>query len=93
MVDLFFFFFFFFFFLFLVSHVVVSCQNWINKEHTSHQVNCREYKLIDHTAILKDEALHLDLLEIVTGRSDIVGCEDTAEFTRAVAERQKYMKR
>ena len=66
-------------------------QNWLNKEHTSHQVNCREYKLTDHTAILKDEKLHLDLLEIVSGKSDIVGCDDTPQYRRAVQEQQKYM--
>jgi hypothetical protein len=68
-------------------------KNWLKKENTTHEVNCREYKLVGHTAILKDEALHLDLLEIVSGKSDIAGCEDTPQFRAAVREREKYTKR
>jgi hypothetical protein len=48
---------------------LVECKNWIKREHTSHEVNCKEYKLSGHLQILKDEELHLDLLEIVSSKS------------------------
>ncbi len=73
---------------------LVECKNWIKLEHTSHQVNCKEYKLIDHTQILKEEQLHLDLLEIISGKSNIKGCDDTQtpKFKEAVAENLKMKK-
>ena len=71
---------------------LVECKNWIKKENTTHQVNCKEYDLRGHTEILKDIELHLDLLEIVTGKSNITGCLDSPEFLRAVDEMKKYRK-
>ena len=69
-----------------------ECKNWIDLEHTTHPVNCREYNLVGHAAILKDVALHADLLEIVTGVSDISGCADidTPKYVAAVEEVKRY---
>ena len=72
---------------------LIECKNWLNVEHTSHAVNCREYNLTGHSQILKDEELQLDLLEIVTGRSNITGCEDSVHYVKAVEERKKYMRK
>lgn len=71
---------------------LIECKNWVKIEKTRHEVNCKEYDLRDHSAILKDDELHLDLLEIVTGKSNIKGCKDiqTPKFMEAVEEMNKY---
>jgi hypothetical protein len=69
---------------------LVECKNWESVEPKPLQVNCRTYNLTGHAAVLKDAALHLDLLEIVTGTSDILGCADTPEYLQAVQETEKY---
>ncbi len=93
--------------MFLESNLVQQCVAYVSPSNLHSNLLFRVHRLpfgslfthrdskqlIGHTAILKDEALHLDLLEIVANKSDIVGCADTPEFLRAVQEREKYMKR
>ncbi len=71
---------------------LIECKNWKNVEKTTHSVNCREYKLKEHSQMLRDAVVHLDILEIVTGKSDIKGCADpdTPKFVEAVAELKKW---
>lgn len=71
---------------------MVECKNWLDIEHTTHKVNCREYKLQEHSQILRDAVVHLDILEIVTDKSDIKGCNDTdlPMFVKAKQQMLKY---
>ena len=66
---------------------LVECKSWLTEET---DVNCKEYHLTDHTEILKDEELHVDLLAIVTGQSPIKGCAETPQFDKSVEEMKKY---
>lgn len=67
---------------------LIECKNWIDREHTTHKVNCKEYNVTSHTQILKDEELIYDLLEIVTDKTNITGCDDldTPMYVEAVKE-------
>jgi hypothetical protein len=70
---------------------LIECKNWLSKEHTTHQVNCKEYRLSEHSQILRDKEVALDILEIITGKSSIKGCSDpdTPMFVKARDEMMK----
>lgn len=66
---------------------LIECKNWMAEEgNSTSKVNCQEYNLVGHSAILKDEEVHMDLLEIVTHKTKIKGCDDTVQYKKAVAE-------
>ena len=62
------------------------CKQWQSEYF---DINCKEYNLVQHGAVLKNDDIIGDVLEIVTGRPSIRGCSTPVLDAALAASRVK----